>query len=533
VRLRPSCVKIKKLKINGLKINGLKINRLKINRFKINKLGMGADVSESTSIRGWIALGIAVVIGGALGLGGSVLPAEQQSAADIAPALTGRTSSVCTTGTLNENGGTTNPGTQVIGATARVQTGVAGSLTGRGLGDQGAGEAPLSIDAQGQGKVVTGVEQSIELTADGILAGASAGMVYSISENGEDRGLSLGPCVAPKVEQWFTGLGATAALRSQLVISNPDDRQAGVDLEFYSEDGLMSVPGGAGLIIPAGQSRTISLEDLIGTTESIITVKVRANVGRVAAIARDLRSDEDATPTGADWHPASVLPARVQVIPAIPGGPGVRRLIISNPGDRRAEAGIEIMGPEGPFAPVDANEVTIEAHSVAHLDISGGLAGQIGSVRVTSEQPVLTAVRSERAGDSRAEDIAIQTSQPPITGVGIAPAAVVDGAETELALSNGGTRTVSARVSVLNLDGVSLYDEEIPIPAGGSIERRVTQAAPAYIVVKAPERSQVYGGFTLRQSDGDVYGLAAAPLITPGLAGRGRPSVNDPRIGQS
>lgn len=484
------------------------------------------------SLRGWIALGVAIVVGGAIGVGGTLLPAEQPSASGDAPALTGRTSSVCTTGTLDENGGTENPNTQVIGATAKVQTGATGSLTGRALGDRGSGEAPLSIEAQGQGKIINGAEQSVELTADGILAGASAGMVFSSSEDGEERGLSLGPCVTPKVEQWFTGLGASEQLRSQLVISNPDDRQAEVDLEFYGEDGLMSVPGAAGLIIPAGRSRTLSLEDLLGETDDVITVKVRANVGRVAAIARDLRADEEGTPTGVDWHPASVLPAKVQVIPAIPGGPGVRRLTVANPSDRRVEAGIEVMGPEGAFAPVDADEITVEAHSVATLDVAEGLAEHIGSIRVTSEQPVLTAVRSERTGDSRAEDIAIQTSQPPITGIGIAPGAVVDGSETEMALSNGGKQTVTARVSVLNLDGVSLYDEEIPIPAGGSIERRVTQAAPAYIVVRAPEGTQVYGGFTLAQSGGDVYGTAAAPLITPGLAGRGRPSENDPRIAQ-
>lgn len=488
-------------------------------------------MNARSAIRGWVAVGVAVVVAAAIGLGGQFLPTQQQPAAKAEQALVGRTTAVCTTGTVNSSDSGDSAESQVYGVAAKGAAGGTGSLVGRELGDAGSGSPALSVNTQGQGKIVSATKKPIELTADGTMAGSSAGMVYGHAASGEDRGLSLGPCADPAVDQWFTGLGATDALRSQLVISNPDDKQAQVDLDFSGPKGELTVPGGSGLLIPAGRTRTLSLPDLLGNTDGDITVRVHASIGRVSAIARDLRSDGD-KPSGVDWHPASVPATTAQVIPAVPGGPGKRQLVINNAGDRRASVKIEILGPQGPFTPVGNNEATVEAHSTTSVDVAQGLAGQVGTVRVTSDQSVLTALRSERPGTSKPNDIAIETSQPAINATGIVPAAVVDGSETELAVSNGGEDPVKVEVALFNMDGVSLYDEKIPIVAGGSIERRVTQAGPAYLVVKAPDGAQVYGGVTLRQQTGDVYGLASAALITPGLAGAARTSTDDPRVAQ-
>jgi hypothetical protein len=484
-------------------------------------------------VRGWIAVAIAVVVALGIGLGGRYLPVDGPRPAGSARPMAGRTSTVCTT-TTQTGAGSTSSGanSQVYGVAAKVQAGAVGTLVGRDLGDNGSGSAALSISSQGQGKIISAAKTSVILTADGIMASGSAGMVYGNTDTGEDRGLSLAPCTNPAVEQWFTGLGATETLRSQLVLTNPDDRQAQVDLTFYGPDGLMSVPGGSGLIIPAGGSRTVSLADLLGDVDGEITVDIKASLGRVAAIARDLRADPDHTPTGADWHPASVAPTTRQIIPAIPGGTGSRKLVISNPGERRADVRIEILGPDGPFAPAGAAQTAVDGDSSTTVDVAEGLAGQIGTIRVISSEPVVTAARSETSGKDKSNDIAIETAQPVINAVGIAPVGVVDGARTELALSNGGTSATTADVSLVNLDGVSLYHEKVPVPAGGSIERRVTQAGPAYLVVKTSPGARLYGGVTLKQTTGKVDGLASAAFITPSLAGHARITADDPRVAQ-
>ena len=504
-------------------------------------------MSRRSTLRALTGTAVAIVAAaaaGAIGVAGNLVPVQHADPVAAAVPVQGRTSSVCTTGTVSNGDGPANSSSNgssngsdsaeshVYAATTHAAAGAAGTLTGRSLGDGNGGAPVLSIDRQGQSKIIDHPDKSLVLVADGAMAGASAGMVYGSTGNGEDRGLSLGPCTAPVVEQWFTGLGAADGYRSELVLSNPDDRQAEVDLAFFGPTGPIGVPGASGLIIPAGSSRTLSLEDLLGKVDGDISVRIKASVGRVAAIARDLRSGAKNLPTGADWHPASAAPARSQIIPAIPGGSGYRKLVIFNSGRRRADAKIEILGPDGPFAPAEAATVSVDGQSSTSVDVASGLAKTIGTIRVVSDQRVVSAVQSERPGGKSASDIAVSTAQTPIAGIGIAPAAVVDGSKTEFVISNGGDKISTADVTLYNTDGVSSYHERIPVPAGGSIERRVSQAGPAFLVVRTPSGSSLYGGFTLQQSSGDVAGLAAAAFVTPALAGQARTPVQDPQVGQ-
>ena len=42
------------------------------------------------------------------------------------------------------------------------------------------------------------------------------------------------------------------------------------------------------------------------------------------------------------------------VLPGVPEGAGARELVVVNPGSERAEVGVEVLGIEGPFAPIGA-----------------------------------------------------------------------------------------------------------------------------------------------------------------------------------
>lgn len=488
-------------------------------------------MTEQHPLRGWIAIAAAIVLAAGIGLGGHFLPVMRPATADTTGPVQGETSSVCTTGSGSSDDAD-SAGSEVYGATAPSQGNATGSLSGRPLGSDGSGTAPLSIASSGQGGVLSDPDGTVVLTADGVMASSSAGMVYGATEEGENRGLSLGPCTGPAVEHWFTGLGATDTMRSQLVLSNSDETQAEVDLRFFGPNGQVNVPGGSGMIIPGGRERTISLQDLLGDTKGPVTVHVAARSGRVSAMARDLRSDDDATPTGADWHPASLAPATEQVIPAIPGDTGDRTLVVNNPGQQRAEVSIEVLGPQGSFTPTGTSEISVEPQQSEELDLTEGLSGAIGTVRVRSDQPVVTAAQAETVGRSKPTDISVAVPQSPIASVGLVPAGVVDGAKTEMALSNGGDEPVTVGVELINTEGVGLYSEEIPIPPGGSIERRISQAGPGFLVARVPDGAEVYGGVSHRQVSGNVFGLAGAGFVTPGLAGPGKKIAQQPDAAQ-
>ena len=85
----------------------------------------------------------------------------------------------------------------------------------------------------------------------GVMATASSAAAFNAPNEGVDAGLMAAPCLAPATSHWFTGLGATDADRTELILTNADDTQAQVDLRFYGRDGRVVVPGSPGLVIDA------------------------------------------------------------------------------------------------------------------------------------------------------------------------------------------------------------------------------------------------------------------------------------------
>lgn len=372
-------------------------------------------------------------------------------------------------------------------------------------------------------------------------------MVYGSDHSGKDRGLSLGPCASPVVDQWFAGLGATAQSDSRLVLTNPDTRQAEVDLDVYGKHGRLQVPGTTGMKIPAGQHRVVSLPDMIndaGTKDGEkkaadtgdIAVRVRASSGRVAAIARDRRSD-DGMPNGAAWHPSSAAPAKHQLIPAIPGGDGSRKVTITSPNRRRTDVKVRALGADGPFTPAGADAVSVGADSSKTVDVAKGLATHPGALRISSERPVTAAARAIRpaptrkSGETGQGDIAIQTAQRPIRGFRVLPAAVMPDTTSELALGNAGDTATTVTVELFTLDGSrSSARKKLSIGAGSTIKRSMNEAGPGYLVVRSAPSAAVQGGITLKRpiprgtstsganrdkGSRSRRGLASAALITP------------------
>ncbi len=109
------------------------------------------------------------------------------------------------------------------------------------------------------------MRSSIVLSADGAMASTTSGSVLSTAPAGDDAGLAAASCLAPATAHWFSGLGAEDADRTELILTNPDDTQAEVDLRFYGRRGRVVVPGSPGLTVDAHSSRTVSLSSVVKT----------------------------------------------------------------------------------------------------------------------------------------------------------------------------------------------------------------------------------------------------------------------------
>ncbi|MGI8458480.1 MAG: DUF5719 family protein [Propionibacteriaceae bacterium] len=474
---------------------------------------------------GWSVAGAAVVLVGAVVVGGSRLPVRQAEPVSAPVGIVGTTTAICSVGE------SALAATTVDAVVARRSPGRNGVLVGRGLDAAASSDPSIQVDAQGFGDTLTKLTKPLLLTGDGAMATASAAALSSSADSGVDQGLTMAPCTAPATDQWFVGLGADAGSRSELVLSNPDAAQAEVDLRFYGPDGELVVPGSPGLVVPARGTQTVALGSLLTVSEPV-TVEVRATDGRVAAMARDL-SSASSVPTGADWHPASTIPARDVVVPAVAGGAGTRRLSVVNPSDRRATVSVQVVGADGSYAPAGAQQLELAPLSTGELSLAGGLAGAAAGIRVTSDEPITAAVRSTSSTTGAAPDIAIAVASAPILRLGVAPVASLPDVQTTLVLSNVGPATVTAKVEVVGLDGVVVSSDDVPVADGASSVRTVRSSRPVYLTVAVPSTAQVYGGVSLATTGSgadQVAGLTGMALISPDVAGRAPSVVPDAAV---
>jgi hypothetical protein len=486
---------------------------------------------------------LALVIGG-----GTQLDARNATPAAAPTVVAGRTAAVCTVGgadTLPTPSPTPGsepapppppadpseegPAPSTVSAVAVRQgpTPGPGTLTGAPL--TGGGDAELDVTEPGTGTEQARVEAPLLLTGEGALATAGSGAVTSVSASGETAGLMAAPCLVPGTEQWFVGVGSTDSDRTELILSNPDEASAEVDLRFFGPEGRVVVPGSPGVVVGGRSSRAVSVSSLVDATGPL-SVAVRAGEGRVSVAARRIRTDE-LRPAGADWQVPSVAPAAAVVVAGVPGDLGPRSLEVVNPGPDRASVSVEVLGLSGPFAPAGADVVEIAPESTVSVPLEPGLAEESASVRLSSPTPVSAAVVSTSARPDAQPDLAVQSALPPLVRQGVsAVATTTGGAASELVLSNGGDADAATTFRVVSYTGVVLREDDILLFAGGTATRRITSPAPSYVVVDVPDGSSVVGSVTLTQPEGDVAGLATLPLTSPDVASRAPAVEQDPAV---
>jgi hypothetical protein len=276
----------------------------------------------------------------------------------------------------------------------------------------------------------------------------------------------------------------------------------------------------------------IGVDSMINSGEPL-SVEVVATRGRVAALARDYRTKGN-DPRGADWHPGSAAPATTVIIPGVPDGAGARQLAVANPGRTPAAVEIAALGLQGEFVPAGGDRIDVPAEGTAIVELGPGLVEQAAAIKLTSDQPVTGAVRSDApaedaSGDKAVPDFAVQAAAAPLRQVGVLPFVGETSLESRLVLSHVGADPVELTVEVFSLAGVSTGTEKITVAASSTVSRAITSPLPGYLVIKAPENAGVYAGL-VQQSTGnsDVAGITSFAVSSPDVADRIRPASYDP-----
>jgi Family of unknown function (DUF5719) len=468
---------------------------------------------------GAVLVGLLLIV-----VGGTFLSHETASHASRTP-LVGRTTTICTTSAPPS--GQPAGKTEVSAVSVREAPGRAGLLTGSTLNSR---PSELKLTEPGKGAQQPGVTSPVVISADGSMATASSAVIVGDGVDGPEAGLKAAPCLAPATSHWFSGLGATDADRTDLILSNPDDAQAQVDLRFYGRTGRVAVPGSPGVVISAHESRTISLTSLV-EAEGLLSVSVQASNGRVTAVAKRRHTDQ-LKPAGVDWQIPSASPSMIVAIPGVPEGPGDRQLVVTNPSTTRAHVGVQILGFQGPFEPTGAASLDVPPESTATVNLKDGLAGEAASVKLTSSMPVTGSVISTSRRGGTGIDLAVQSAATPLIRSGVSAVATSNIAESELIVSNSGDGDTQISFEVVSFEGVRLRSAGVVLAPNSTATRRLNSPAPAYVVVKVPDGSSVVGGVVLTQPTRDVAGLATIPLSSPDLASRAPATRPDYSVGQ-
>jgi hypothetical protein len=472
-----------------------------------------------------IALG-AVLVALLFIVGGGTLLGQERAASNAGRTpLVGRTTTICTTSAAPS--GEPAGKTEVSAVSVREAPGRTGLLTGSTIKSK---PSELKLTEPGKGEQQSGVTSPVVISADGSMASASSAVIVGDVMDGPEVGLKAAPCLAPATSHWFSGLGATDADRTDLILSNPDDAQAQVDLRFYGRSGRVAVPGSPGVLIRGHESRTVSLSSLV-EVEGVLSVAVQASEGRVTAVAKRTQTDQ-LKPAGVDWQIPSASPSTVVVIPGVPEGPGERELVVTNPSRTRARVAVQVLGFQGPYEPSGAASLDVPPESTATVSLEDGLARQAASVKLTSNLPVTGSVTSTSRRGGAGIDLAVQSAAVPLIRSGVSAVATSNVADSELIVSNSGDGDVQLSFEVLSYEGVRLRTDDVVLGPNSTATRRLNSPAPSYLVVKVPDDSSIVGGVVLTQPDRDVAGLATIPLGSPDLASRAPATRPDYSVGQ-
>jgi hypothetical protein len=279
------------------------------------------------------------------------------------------------------------------------------------LGTAGPGEirvrAASLVAGSGQGPVVLSEggristfskpgDQAVAVaaTAVGPLSGGLEAEQVSRGVDGLQRGLAGTRCEGTSADTWFVGGATTAGVATQLMLVNPYDDDALVDVELYGKGGRIEAPGAEGILVEGRERRVVDLAEL-APDESALALHVLAREGRISPAVRDARVHGE-TPWGVDWVPRAGRPSSVVDLPGVAPGNGRRVLYVAAPGEDNAEFSVQLTLSDGQVVPTGYDLETVLAGRVVALDMTKAIAGRSTSIRVQAEgAPVLASMLVE------------------------------------------------------------------------------------------------------------------------------------------
>ena len=210
-------------------------------------------------------------------------------------------------------------------------------------------------------------------------------------------------CTAPATSQWFVGGTSDVSSKGMIYLVNSGLSLSIVDIFTWSERGEQSLKT---LSIKANSTTSIKLDSL-APGDSNIVINVVARSGRVNSFLIDERG-KGLQKLGGDSVNAVSAPANEIVIAGIPQQLNRNKvpehyLRLFVPGVADANFTLELLSNDGRFIPVGYNERKLVSGKVIELKLKPKVAKGEFAIKLTSDQPLVAAIRSRATSNGRSD----------------------------------------------------------------------------------------------------------------------------------
>ena len=332
--------------------------------------------------------------------------------------------------------------------------------------------APADRAAPGQRVLATTVEDGLSAPAvvtaepqNRMRTDVAASGAASVSAD-DLRGFAASACRPALAESWLVGGSAATGAADLVLLANPGDVPAVVQLTVFGASGPETPPGGADLVVAPNAQIVVPLAGLLLGEESPVVRVTAAGAPVQAALQASIT--RTLVPGGVDQVGAIALPETRQIIPGV--------AVIRTPGEAEASFAASVLRVLSPVSDASAT-VTVtavgatEATTSTSVPLVSGIPTEVElgtlpigtyTVEVTSGAAVLSAVW-QSIGSGAGADFAWYTPAPAVSVPSLFAAPT--GPAPQLAVHNPGDAAVTVRVTAT--DGS--FDQEVSVEPGAAV----------------------------------------------------------------
>lgn len=316
-------------------------------------------------------------------------------------------------------------------------------------------------------------------------------------------GFAASACRPASMESWLVGGDASVGASDIVLIANPGDVNATVQLTVFGTEGEFVPPGAEAIAIEAQSQLAVSLAGLAsGEEEPVVRVTATGAPVRAALQSSMMRTLD---PIGVDRQSA-VTAAERQVFPGVvvtedgaddEASAGLVRILSRVDG----EATVTVATETGSFA-LDPMSVDLTADVPVSVDLGSLDAGRY-SVAIESESGEIVSAVWQTTGFGAEEDFAWQTPSPRLTSEALI--AVPEGPGARLRVMNDGDEAATVTVS-----GDDDSTQELTLEPGEAASMRVSAGVAYALDPGDVEGASVHASVTY-EGDASLASVAVWP----------------------